>query len=172
MFLYPSSVFHNKSCIRNRCIHAWKVLSFFMKASLIHPQSRRTLCVPLELTFFFLQIVKSKFETRTSWFDALAQFSAVAILPVTAGDAKQNHLHWQLSLNPSLEESLVPSPARKHHNLWKQTVCCFTCAATFPDLATRHGQWMTSDHKTGCLCKTTPQDNTLSPGLWPSNQAF
>lgn len=60
---------------------------------------------------------------------------------------KTNHLHWQLSLNPSLEESLVPSPARKYHNLWKQTVCCFTCAATFPDLATRHGQWMTSDHK-------------------------
>lgn len=53
---------------------------------------------------------------------------------------KTNHIHWQLSLNPSLEASLVPSPARKHHNLWKQTVCCLTCAAPFPDLATTHGQ--------------------------------
>lgn len=50
-----------------------------------------------------------------------------------------NHIHWQLSLNPSLEASLVPSPARKHHNLWKQTVCCLTCTALFPDLATTHG---------------------------------
>lgn len=71
MFLYPSSVFHNKSCIRNRCIHAWKVLSFFMKASLIHPQSRRTLCVPLELTFLFCRLsnqsLKKEHHDSTLW---------------------------------------------------------------------------------------------------------
>lgn len=53
---------------------------------------------------------------------------------------KTNHLSWLLSLNPRLEVWLVPSPARKHHNLRKETVCCFTCTATFPDLATISGQ--------------------------------
>lgn len=37
-------------------------------------KSEDTLCAP-GINLFFLQIVKSKFETRTSWFDALAQFS-------------------------------------------------------------------------------------------------
>lgn len=110
--------------------------------------------MPLELNkltgmckFSFLQIVKLKFSSKKKKKEKLEQHDSMLWLKFqrwqffqSQQGCKTNHIRWQLSLNPSLEASLLPSPGRKHRNLWKQTVCCLTCTAPFSTLATTHGQ--------------------------------